>query len=134
MNDGRPKGPRAQAKAATRARIVAAARSIFTLTPYEQATLRDICQATGLTMGAITNQFVDKAEIWRAAMDCEPPGDSALTRAAAPMLAALKDLVALRHDQAAGASPDLGTRTAAAWAAAEAAIVRAEGDMGGGGS
>lgn len=132
MNDITPKGGRARSKAATRDRILAAARPIFTLIPYEQATLRDICQAAGVSMGAVTNHFIDKAEIWREAMNCDPPGDSALTRAAAPMLAALKDLVALRNDRAAFGGPDLTARFSAAWEAAEKAIARAEGEMGGG--
>ena len=127
MNDVTPRGGRAQAKAATRARIVAAARSLFTLIPYEQATLRHICQEAGVTMGAVTNHFVDKAEIWRAAMQCEPPVDSALTRAAGSMLAALKSLVALKNDPAALAAPN--ERVDLAWAAAEKAIAQAEGGM-----
>lgn len=124
-----PKGARAEAKAATRTRILTAARSLFSLAPYEQATLRDICREAGVSMGAVAAHFVDKAEIWRAAMDCEPPGDSALTRAAGPMLAALRGLVALKNDP--DVSQDRNERLASAWEAAEKAIAQAEGGLGG---
>lgn len=129
MTDVTPKKGRAQTKAATRARILAAARSLFTLIPYNEATLRHICKEAGVTMGAVTNHFVDKAEIWRAAMNSEPPTDSTLTRAAAPMLAALKGLVALKADATVEVGQD--ERLAAAWKAAERAIAQAEGDMAG---
>lgn len=60
--------PRYLAKERTRARVLAAARSIFAERGFEAATVRDIAQTAELSTGAVFASFVDKAELFDAVM------------------------------------------------------------------
>lgn len=118
LNTRKPLTQRARQKLETRRRLLAAARAVFILKPYDEATLREIADVAGLTMGAIGNHFVDKAELWREAMGEEPPGDTPITRAAHAMFDALRSLLAERPAD---------WRQSAAWRAADEAFAKAEG-------
>ncbi|GAA1962571.1 TetR family transcriptional regulator [Microbacterium deminutum] len=69
---GRPPGDRN-----TRARVLAAARRMFTERGYNAASLRDIAREAGVDAGMVRHYFVDKAGLFRAAMDM-PVDPSAL--------------------------------------------------------
>lgn len=120
----KPLNRRQQAKARNRARILEVAAGLFKAGLYEQATIRSIATAAGMSTGAVFANWSGKADLWREAMGCEPPGDSPVTRAATQMLSALRGLQAVRPiDWADDGDPDL----AAAWRAADAAVALATG-------
>lgn len=81
---------RQRAKAATRVKVIAAARLLFVAKGYADASIRDIAREAGMSTGAIFANFKDKADLWRAVKGTEPPVETSVTRAATAMLAALK--------------------------------------------
>ncbi|GEM_PF-1641748 len=114
-----PESPRQALKRQTRAGILRAARRVFKVSPYEMATTRLIAGEAGLSPTALFKHFSDKAELWRAAMGCEPPVDSPAARRAPGAVEALRGLLAFRpEDWADPARPE----RAAAWRAAEDAL------------
>lgn len=64
---------RALAKQQTRAKVLAAARLLFSEQGYEGATIRDIAAAAGMSTGAVFANFSDKSDLFREIMvaDCE---------------------------------------------------------------
>jgi len=64
---GRAKGPtrRALAKQQTRAKVLAAARKLFSEHGYQGATIRDIAAAAGMSTGAVFANFSDKTDLFR---------------------------------------------------------------------
>ena len=72
------KGPnrRQLAKAATRARLIAAARELFTEVGYFDTGIRDIAAAMNMSTGAVFNQVEDKAALWRLAMGGPAPSEA----------------------------------------------------------
>lgn len=71
------------AKAATREKLIVAARAIWAEPgSYEAATIRVIAKAAGMSTGAIFSNFAGKEDLWREAMGYEPPVDSADVRIA----------------------------------------------------
>jgi AcrR family transcriptional regulator len=76
----------------TRDKTLEAARDQFSRNRYGAVTWDTLSAATGLSTGAIAKQFKTKADIWRAAMGCEPPGDGVL-RYGEDLDDALRDLV-----------------------------------------
>lgn len=64
-----PQGKRAQAKAANREMILAAARDVFAEMGYETASVRDIIRATPLASGTFYNYFRSKEEVFEALTD-----------------------------------------------------------------
>ncbi len=58
---------RALAKQQTRAKVLAAARELFSTQGYEGATIRDIA-AAGMSTGAVFANFADKSELFREIM------------------------------------------------------------------
>lgn len=64
---------RALAKQQTRAKVLAAARRLFSEEGYEGATIRDIAAAAGMSTGAVFANFTDKSDLFREIMtaDCE---------------------------------------------------------------
>jgi AcrR family transcriptional regulator len=64
---------RALAKQQTRAKVLAAARRLFSEQGYEGATIRDIAAAAGMSTGAVFANFSDKSDLFREIMtaDCE---------------------------------------------------------------
>ena len=114
---GRPSGVRAARKAATRERIMTAARALFEDRAYAQATLRDVSRRSGVSIGGLHGHFSDKADLWRAVMGCEPPFDSDLVRGAGSVLAMLRRLHAARPKEEIEATDRMS-----AWRQAEAVL------------
>ena len=59
---------RALAKQQTRAKVLAAARRLFSEEGYEGATIRDIAAAAGMSTGAVFANFSDKSDLFREIM------------------------------------------------------------------
>jgi AcrR family transcriptional regulator len=59
---------RALAKQQTRAKVLAAARRLFSEHGYEGATIRDIAAAAGMSTGAVFANFSDKSDLFRDIM------------------------------------------------------------------
>jgi AcrR family transcriptional regulator len=59
---------RALAKQQTRAKVLAAARRLFSEEGYEGATIRDIASAAGMSTGAVFANFTDKSDLFREIM------------------------------------------------------------------
>ena len=59
---------RSLAKQQTRAKVLAAARRLFSEQGYEGATIRDIAAAAGMSTGAVFANFSDKSDLFRAIM------------------------------------------------------------------
>jgi len=55
---------RAIAKQQTRAKVLAAARKLFSEEGYEGATIRDIAAAAGMSTGAVFANFTDKSDLF----------------------------------------------------------------------
>ena len=68
--NSKPKAPtrRALAKQQTRAKVLAAARRLFSEQGYEGATIRDIAAAAGMSTGAVFANFTDKSDLFREIM------------------------------------------------------------------
>jgi AcrR family transcriptional regulator len=69
-DDNAVKAPtrRALAKQQTRAKVLAAARRLFSEQGYEGATIRDIAAAAGMSTGAVFANFTDKSDLFREIM------------------------------------------------------------------
>ncbi|MFN3520886.1 MAG: TetR/AcrR family transcriptional regulator [Phenylobacterium sp.] len=59
---------RALAKQQTRAKVLAAARRLFSEEGYEGATIRDIAAAAGMSTGAVFANFTDKTDLFHEIM------------------------------------------------------------------
>ena len=59
---------RTVAKQQTRAKVLAAARRLFSEEGYEGATIRDIAAAAGMSTGAVFANFTDKSDLFREIM------------------------------------------------------------------
>src|SRR5258706_10018772 len=68
--NSKPRAPtrRALAKQQTRAKVLAAARRLFSEQGYEGATIRDIAAAAGMSTGAVFANFSDKSDLFREIM------------------------------------------------------------------
>jgi AcrR family transcriptional regulator len=64
-----PAGRREQTKAANRAAILAAGRTVFAELGYGAAGIRDIVRETGLAAGTFYNYFPDKESVFRAIVE-----------------------------------------------------------------
>lgn len=65
LSDGaRPLTRRALAKLRTRQALLAAGKQLFTERGYEQATVRDIARAAGMSTGAVFANFTDKSDLF----------------------------------------------------------------------
>lgn len=82
-NDSAPKlNRRDHAKAATRAKLLQAARILWASPgSYAPVTIRDIAAAAGMSTGAIFANWSGKEDLWREAMGFEPPVDCEAVRA-----------------------------------------------------
>lgn len=65
----RPLGRREQNKAANRAAILAAARTLFIERGFDAVNIRDIVRGTHLAAGTFYNYFPDKESVFRALVD-----------------------------------------------------------------
>ena len=59
---------RALAKQQTRAKVLSAARRLFSESGYEGATIRDIAAEAGMSTGAVFANFADKSDLFREIM------------------------------------------------------------------
>ena len=59
---------RALAKQQTRAKVLSAARRLFSESGYEGATIRDIAAEAGMSTGAVFANFTDKSDLFREIM------------------------------------------------------------------
>lgn len=62
---------RALAKQQTRAKVLAAARRLFSEAGYEGATIRDIAAEAGMSTGAVFANFTDKSDLFREIMSAD---------------------------------------------------------------
>lgn len=62
--DARPLTRRGLAKLRTRQALLAAGKTLFTERGYENATVRDIARAAGMSTGAVFANFADKADLF----------------------------------------------------------------------
>lgn len=92
-------GSRLVHAAETRERAVAEAQRLFNLHAYDAVGIRTVAASVGLSTGAVMGHFPTKADLWRAAMACEPPVDGMLTRHAPQLLAALRALLSHEPEQ-----------------------------------
>lgn len=83
-NDGAPKpNLRQMAKAATRAKVIAAAQKLWAEPgTYEIVGIREIAAETGMSTGAVFANFDSKADLWVTAMGYAPPVDCRAVREA----------------------------------------------------
>lgn len=63
-----PTSQRLLSKLRTRAKVMAAARTLFSEHGYEAATIRDIARAAGMSTGAVFANFQDKSDLFEAVM------------------------------------------------------------------
>lgn len=69
------------AKAATRAKLIAAARKLWAEPgTYEAVGIREIAAEMGMSPGAVFANVASKADLWRLAMGYEPPVDGPAVR------------------------------------------------------
>lgn len=67
---------RAEAKAKTRAKLIAAARKLWAEPgTYEAVGIREIAAEMSMSTGAVFSHVASKADLWRIAMGYEPPVD-----------------------------------------------------------
>ncbi len=62
----KPLNTRQIAKAATRAKVLSAAKTLFGVVGYEASTIRDIADWANVSTGAVFASFSGKAELWQA--------------------------------------------------------------------
>lgn len=73
---------RQEAKAANRAKLLAAARDLWAEPgTYEGVGIREIAAYAGMSTGAIFANWASKGDLWREAMGYEPPVDGPEVRA-----------------------------------------------------
>lgn len=63
-----PTSQRLLSKQRTRAKVMAAARTLFSQHGYEAATIRDIARAAGMSTGAVFANFQDKSDLFEAVL------------------------------------------------------------------
>lgn len=76
---------RKEQKVATRALVMDAARRQFTERGYMRASMRGIIKDTGLSTGALYDNFDNKAALWVETMNCSPPDPMEMVRMIARM-------------------------------------------------
>jgi AcrR family transcriptional regulator len=87
-------GRRAATKAANRAAIIAAARSVFSELDYGSATVRDVIRRTDLASGTFYNYFPDKESLFRAVLEESAEKVRARVREARRRAGSLEEFVA----------------------------------------
>lgn len=61
---------------ARRQEIIQVAARMFSEIPYAEVKMRDVAREASVTTGSIFHKFKSKADLWRTAMGCEPPGEA----------------------------------------------------------
>jgi TetR/AcrR family transcriptional repressor of nem operon len=65
-------------KAATRSRILTAARQVFALKGFDATSINDVMQASGMTRGAFYAHFESKAALYREVMDATSEAETSV--------------------------------------------------------
>lgn len=91
--DAPPQGKREQTKAANRAAILAAAKTVFAEMGYGAASVRDIVRRTDLATGTFYNYFPDKESVLTALLDEHAAEIRVKVRAARKASTTLEDFV-----------------------------------------
>ena len=74
---------RAEAKARTREKLIAAARQVWAEPgTYQTQGIREVAAAAGMSTGAVFANWPSKAALWRDAMGYQPPVDCLAVREA----------------------------------------------------
>lgn len=82
-----PKNRRALAKMRTRQNLIDAAKRLFIESGYQEATVRDIAAAAGLSTGAVFANFEDKADLFHAVLEQDEQFVAGVMRQAASLSA-----------------------------------------------
>lgn len=90
--------PRQLAKAVTREKILAAAKTCFGTLGYERAVIRDIANTAGMSTGAVFANFTGKADLY-AAIYGHPPISPEI---GAQLMRAAKDILKSNPEMAGG--------------------------------
>jgi AcrR family transcriptional regulator len=77
----------------TRARLLAAASTVFSESGFQAATVEDVCSAAGFTRGAFYSNFTSKDELFLALWDVEALRVPAAAEALAARRASLRSAV-----------------------------------------
>jgi len=84
---------RALAKQQTRAKVLQAARRLFSEHGYEGATIRDIAAAAGMSTGAVFANFSDKSDLFREIMSNDMTALAEAMREAAGRARGVEDVL-----------------------------------------
>lgn len=131
--EARPLTRRAIAKLHTRQIVMEAAKRLFTERGYDEATVRDIAAAAGMSTGAVFANFTDKADLFNEVLIADHEALAQRMRQAAqsdqPVEAALLNLFTIAYEFHLEQLPLLRAGVSVSWThSAEAEVRSREGE------